>query len=111
MPRIVRQCFIVACKRLREAIAGETGVAEVIESFRMARRQRQRVAILRDGLFETARAIQRKAEVRHGVERRSIGLHRLGEKADRLEMTAALEMDVSEQVQRVEMIAAIFQYR
>lgn len=62
MRGIDRQNFIVACERLSDAIQRKKRVTEIIEDFGMARRQRQRLAILRNGLFKAPGILEREAE-------------------------------------------------
>ena len=111
MRGVDRQDFIVACERLGDAIQRKKRVAEIVEDFGMARRQRQRVAILRNGLFKAPGILEREAEIRQRVDRSGIDLYSFRQKADGLDVPAALQMDESQQMQRIEIVAAIFQYR
>src|SRR3984957_10564957 len=111
MRGVDRQHFIVTSERFINTIEREKRVAEIVEDFGMTRRQHQRVAILREGLFKAPHILEREAEIRQRIDRGRIGLHGFGQKADRLDVPATLQVDESEQMQRAEIVAAIVEDR
>ena len=67
MRGVMRQRFIIACERFIDAVELKMSIAEIVEDFGMTRRQRERIAILHDGVLEASRPVKREAEIRHRI--------------------------------------------
>jgi hypothetical protein len=105
----VRQDVIIARQRVVDAAKRQTGVAEIIENFRMIRRKLQRVAKACHGFVVTAGRMQRQTEIRQRIGGAGIDLERRCEKMKRLDHALALEVEHAKQVQRLEVFRPVLQ--
>ena len=109
MARVFSQHRIEVCKRFIDAAELETGIAEIVENFRMIRRNLQRGAIPCDRLLEALRRVKRQSKIGHRFRGAGIDPKRLREKAKRLDVAMAPEVENAKQMKRLEILGPVFE--
>ena len=109
MPRIFRQHRIEVRKRFIDAALFETGVAEIVENFRMIRRNPERGAIPCDRLLEALGRVKRQSKIGHRFSGAGIDPKRLREKAKRLDQAMAPEVENAKQMKRIEIFGPVLE--
>ena len=99
----------IVCKRFIDAAELETGIAEIVENFRMIRRNLQRGAIPCDRLLEALRRVKRQSKIGHRFRGAGIDPKRLREKAKRLDLAMAPEVENAKQMKRLEILGPVFE--
>ncbi len=106
MGRIFRQHAVIVRERFIDAAEFETGVGEIVEDFRMIRRNQQGVAIVCYRLLKASRRMKREPKIGHRIRRTGIDLERLRQETQRLDEATALQVEKAEQLECIEIFAA-----